>query len=158
MASAVIEAFYQRLPLLVITGDRMPEYLNQNEDQQYDQIKSFEGYTKYQVRLPRIDTDVDEWYTNRLVNEAMIELTHHGNGPVHIDYPIQDPFSEMFETTNLPMVRKINLHQADMTDTEWKTCASWLKDKKVAILWGQAVFASPELEKAVDMFLSLIHI
>ncbi len=152
MASAVIEAFYQRLPLLVITGDRMPEYLNQNEDQQYDQIKSFEGYTKYQVRLPRIDTDVDEWYTNRLINEAMIELTHHGNGPVHIDYPIQDPFGEMFETTDLPMVRKINLHQADMTDTEWKTCALWLKDKKVAILWGQSVFASPELEKAVDMF------
>lgn len=152
MASAVIEAFYQRLPLLVITGDRMYEYLNQNEDQQYDQIKSFEGYTKYQVRLPRIDTEVDEWYTNRVINEAMIELTHHGNGPVHIDYPIENPFAEVFEVPNIPMVRKINLHMADMTDKEWRECASWLKDKKIAIHWGQSVFPSPELTTAVKQF------
>lgn len=152
MASAVIEAFYQRLPLLVITGDRMSEYLNQNEDQQYDQIKSFEGYTKYQVKLPRIDTNVDEWYTNRLINEAMIELTHHGNGPVHIDYPIQNPFNEIFETKEVPEVRKINLHQADMLEHEWKECASWLKNKKVAVLWGQSVFNTPELEHAVEIF------
>lgn len=152
MASAVIEAFYQRLPLLVITGDRMSEYLNQNEDQQYDQIKSFEGYTKYQAKLPRIDTTVDEWYTNRLINEAMIELTHHGNGPVHIDYPIQNPFGEIFEVKEIPAVRKINLHQADMTDSEWQECASWLKDKKVAILWGQSVFKTPALQKAVERF------
>lgn len=152
MASAVIEAFYQRLPLLVITGDRMHEYLNQNEDQQYDQIQSFKGFTKCQVRLPRIDTQVDEWYTNRLINEAMIELTHHGNGPVHIDYPIQDPFSEVFEAVDLPTVRKINLHRADMTDEEWRECASWLKGKKVAILWGQSVFHSTELEDAVERF------
>lgn len=154
MASAVIEAFYQRLPLLVITGDRMPEYLNQNEDQQYDQIKSFEGYTKCRVMLPRIDAQVDEWYTNRLINEAMIELTHHGNGPVHIDYPIQNPFNEVFETKDLPTVRKINLHQADMTEGEWRECASWLKGKKVAILWGQSVFHSKELESAVDKFVN----
>lgn len=154
MASAVIEAFYQRLPLLVITGDRMSEYLNQNEDQQYDQIKSFEGYTKYQAKLPRIDTKVDEWYTNRLINEAMIELTHHGNGPVHIDYPIQNPFGEIFEAKEISAVRKINLHQADMTDSEWKECASWLKDKKVAILWGQSVFKTQALQKAVERFVN----
>lgn len=152
MASAVIEAFYQRLPLLVITGDRMHEYLNQNEDQQFDQIKSFEGYTKCQVRLPRIDTEVDEWYTNRLINEAMIELTHHGNGPVHIDFPISDPFSEIFEAAEIPMVRKINLHTADMSKEGWNECVSKLQGKKVAVYWGQSVFTSPELSVAVKQF------
>jgi 2-succinyl-5-enolpyruvyl-6-hydroxy-3-cyclohexene-1-carboxylate synthase len=152
LASAVCEAFYQHLPLLVITGDRMAEYLNQNEDQQYDQIKSFEGFTKYQVRLPRIDSDVDEWYTNRCINEAMIELTHHGNGPVHIDYPIADPFSEIFEEDVIPQVRKIDWNDAETETGKWKQLAARLKDKRVGILWGQSVQHSERLEVAVKGF------
>ena len=31
--SAIVEAFYQRLPLLVLSSDRVPELLNQCEDQ-----------------------------------------------------------------------------------------------------------------------------
>lgn len=150
--SAVIEAFYQRLPLLVITGDRMSEYLNQNEDQQYDQIKSFEGFTKYQAKLPRIDSDVDEWYTNRLINEALIELTHHGNGPVHIDFPIGDPFTEVFELKGIPLVRKISLLTADCVNSELKKYANMLQGKKVAIVWGQSVWKTSKLAEAVSLF------
>lgn len=152
LASAVCEAYYQHLPLLVISGDRMAEYLNQNEDQQYDQIKSFEGFTKYQVRLPRIDSEVDEWFTNRSINEAMIELTHHGNGPVHIDYPIADPFSEVFEDTEIPQVRKIDWNDAETDSDKWKLLSMKLKDKRVGILWGQSVAHTDRLESAVRNF------
>lgn len=152
LASAVCEAFYQHLPLLVISGDRMVEYLNQNEDQQYDQIRSFEGFTKYQVRLPRIDSEVDEWFTNRAVNEAMIELTHHGNGPVHIDYPIADPFSELFEDTEIPQVRKIDWYDAETDCRKWESLCKKLENKRVGILWGQSVAHSERLETAVRNF------
>lgn len=152
LASAVCEAFYQHLPLLVISGDRMIEYLNQNEDQQYDQIKSFEGFTKYRVRLPRIDSEVDEWFTNRTINEAMIELTHHGNGPVHIDFPIGDPFSEIFKLESIPLVRKINLYDAETENVQWRYLAGQLKDKRIGVLWGQSVTLSTKLEGAVKRF------
>ena len=39
--SAIVEAFYQRLPLLVLSSDRVPELLNQCEDQMYDQASTF---------------------------------------------------------------------------------------------------------------------
>lgn len=152
LASAVIEAYYQRLPLLVISGDRYIEYLNQDEDQQYDQIQSFKGYTKYQALLPRIDSDLDEWYTNRIINEALIELTHHGNGPVHIDFPVGDPFSEIFELSELPKVRKISLETAECSDLQWKRYAEFLDGKKIAVVWGQSVFPSMELEEAAEAF------
>lgn len=152
LASAVIEAYYQRLPLLVISGDRYVEYLNQDEDQQYDQIQSFKGYTKYQALLPRIDSDIDEWYTNRVINEALIELTHHGNGPVHIDFPVGDPFGEVFELDELPRVRKISLETAECSDTQWKKYAEFLSGKKIAVVWGQSVFPSMELEEAAEAF------
>lgn len=152
LASAVCEAFYQHLPLLVITGDRMAEYLNQNEDQQYDQIKSFEGFSKYQVRLPRIDSMEDEWFTNRTINEAMIELTHHGNGPVHIDYPIADPFSEVFDIEEIPLVRKIDWIDAETESEKWKLICRKLQNKRVGILWGQSVNHSGRLESAVKNF------
>lgn len=157
-ASAVIEAYYQRLPLLVISADRMIEYLNQNEDQLYDQIKSFEGFTKYQAKLPRIDSEVDEWYTNRLINEALIELTHHGNGPVHIDFPIENPFAEVFELKDIPFVRKISLLTADCTDAELKKYANMLQGKKVAIVWGQSVWKTSKLAEAVSLFVKTFDV
>ena len=46
---------------------------------------------KKAVELPMVHTEEDEWLCNRLANEAMLELTHHGCGPVHINMPILGP-------------------------------------------------------------------
>ena len=82
-----MEAFYQRLPLLVLSRDRIPEFLNQLEDQMYDQLDTFRKCTKYQGQLPEIKNATDIWYCNRILNEAFIELNHHGRGPVHVNIP-----------------------------------------------------------------------
>ena len=96
--SAVIEAFYQRLPLLVLSSDRIPEYLNQLEDQMYDQQDSFANFTKYHCQLPEIKNDIDLWYCNRILNEAFIELNHHGRGPVHVNIPFVAHNTDTFST------------------------------------------------------------
>ena len=100
--SAIVEAFYQRLPLLVLSSDRVPELLNQCEDQMYDQASTFIGCTKYHCQLPVIDTPRDEWYCNRLINEALIELTHHGRGPVHINIPFAAHHGTAYDVESLP--------------------------------------------------------
>ena len=78
--SAIVEAYYQRLPLLVISSDRLPQFLNQMEDQMYDQASTFTSCTKYVGRLTPISSDLDFWYNNRIINEGLIELTHHQMG------------------------------------------------------------------------------
>ncbi|MFZ3132828.1 MAG: thiamine pyrophosphate-binding protein, partial [Desulfosporosinus sp.] len=81
--SAVCEAFYQHLPLVVLTSDRNPYYLNQLEDQMVPQTELYKGFCKKSVSLPIIKDDKDYWYCRRIVNEALLEMNHHGSGPVH---------------------------------------------------------------------------
>ena len=76
--SAVAEAFYQHLPLLLLTADRIPEYLGQKEDQMIKQDDIFREFIKYHGQLPVIKNDVDEWYANRVINEALMALHQTG--------------------------------------------------------------------------------
>ena len=150
--SAIVEAFYQRLPLLVLSSDRIPELLNQMEDQMYDQLDTFTKCTKYQGQLPVIKCDMDEWYCNRIINEALLELTHHGKGPVHLNIPFIAHNTDTFSNTILPKVRKISLNRFGITDKEWKKHSESLKGKKVMIVWGQSCPMTPELKDAIDDF------
>lgn len=150
--SAVIEAFYQRLPLLVLSSDRIPEYLNQLEDQMYDQQNSFTNFIKYHGQLPIIKNDIDLWYCNRILNEAFMELNHHGRGPVHVNIPFMAHNTDTFSTPELPLVRKISLHDAETKIEEWRQISETLKGKKVIIAWGQSVIITPMLEQMISIF------
>lgn len=150
--SAIVEAFYQRLPLLVLSSDRIPELLNQCEDQMYDQASTFVSCTKYHCQLPVVVNDKDEWYCNRLVNEALIELTHHGRGPVHINIPFAAHHGTEYNITKLPDVRKITLHQLPISKNDWTNVSMRLKGKKVLVVWGQSVVPLKDVEKAENEF------
>lgn len=150
--SAIVEAYYQRLPLLVLSSDRVPELLNQCEDQMYDQASTFISCTKYHCQLPVVDTPRDEWYCNRVINEALIELTHHGRGPVHINIPFAAHHGTAYDVKTLPDVRKITVHQLPMSSSDWKNISSRLKDKKVMIIWGQSVYPLHVVEKSENAF------
>lgn len=150
--SAIVEAFYQRLPLLVLSSDRVPELLNQCEDQMYDQASTFVNCTKYHCQLPVVDTPRDEWYCNRIINEALIELTHHGRGPVHINIPFAQHHGTSYDVAALPDARKITMHQLPMTETDWKSVSSQLIGKKVMIVWGQSVVPLRDVEKSENEF------
>ncbi len=150
--SAVVEAYYQRLPLLVLSSDRIPQLLNQLEDQFYDQLDTFTKCTKYQGQLPVVKDALDEWYCNRIINEALLELTHHGNGPVHLNIPFVAHDTDTFSTSSLPLVRKISLFDASTDSTKWGEMACMLKGKKIMIVWGQSVVQTSALVKSVNSF------
>lgn len=128
--SAIVEAFYQKLPLLILSSDRPPELLNQLEDQMYDQLSTFTNCTKYQGQLREIKTDTDEWYANRILNEGLLELNHHGKGPVHLNIPFTSHRNDTFSNTSLPEVRKISLRRADAPPEMWIEASTKLNNKK----------------------------
>lgn len=103
---AVSEAFYQNLPLLVISADRPKAWIGQMDGQTLPQEEVFKSLVKRSASLVEIQGSEDEWYCNRLINEALLELNHHGLGPVHINVPISDPFFD-FSVEALPEVRTI---------------------------------------------------
>ena len=85
----VAEAYYQHVPLIVLTGDRDYEMLGQWEDQMIDQVGMFDRHVRKSVNLPIVRDDDDYIYCRRLVNEALLELNHNGTGPVHINVPMK---------------------------------------------------------------------
>ena len=78
--TGVTEASRRNLPLVVITTVERCVY-NQFEDQMVDQINLFKSVVKHTVSMPMIKDDKDRWYCERLLNEAFLEINHHGTGP-----------------------------------------------------------------------------
>ncbi len=151
-ASAVVEAFYQQLPLVVLTADRLPELLGQREEQVFRQHDAFDGFIRYQGQLDEIRTPLQEWYCNRIINEAFLELDYLGRGPVHLNIPIEAHNRDRFQTAELPAVRKISRIGADADPAVWAGMAAQLERAKVMIIWGQANPMDAALRASVDQF------
>ena len=116
---AVAEAFYQQVPLVVISADRPAAWIGQMDGQTLPQPGAFAGLVKRSVNLPEIYTPDDEWYCNRLVNEAVLATHHHGKGPVHINVPVAEPLFQFTEET-LPEVRVITrYHGLNVYDRDY---------------------------------------
>ncbi|MBD5396191.1 MAG: 2-succinyl-5-enolpyruvyl-6-hydroxy-3-cyclohexene-1-carboxylic-acid synthase [Lachnospiraceae bacterium] len=152
--SAVTEAYYQKLPLIVITADRNIYYLNQLEDQDIPQMSYFVEVTKKSVCLPIVNDEKSEWYCWRLVNEALLGLDHHGTGPVHINVPIEIGPEEMdFSLKELPELNCITRLTVESKREEWKRYAERLKKtRKILIIYGQSFRASAELSSIIGQF------
>lgn len=138
--TGVTEASRRKLPLIVITGDKNPYYLAQQEDQMIDQINLFKTVVKYSVSLPMIKDEKDEWYCRRILNEAFLELNHHGTGPIQINLPIEQGMLAIgndFTTEKLPeinIIERIDLKtKKEVIENKFKS----LKNKKIMIIYGQ---------------------
>lgn len=151
--SGVTEAFRRKMPLIVITGDKNPYYLAQLEDQMIDQVNLFKTNTKYSVTLPIIKDSKDEWYCNRLLNEAFLEMNHHGVGPVHINVPIEEgmlAINNDFTTTELPDVNVIERIDNKTNQNKVEEIFKKLKEKKILIVYGQDNNISEKRKKAIE--------
>ena len=84
----VAEAYYQNVPIIVLTSDRDLRRVGQWEDQLIDQVDMYDRHVRKSVNLPVINDKDDEIYCERLVNEALLELNNNGaKGPIHINVP-----------------------------------------------------------------------
>lgn len=138
--TGVTEAYHRNLPLIVITADKNQYYLAQNEDQMIDQNSIFDSITRYNCCLPIVQNSKDEWYCQRLLNEALLEMKHHGCGPVHINVPIEDgmfAIGNVFTTEKLPEVKLIRRYDLKNPEENWKGIFDALASKKVLIICGQ---------------------
>lgn len=155
--SAASEAFYQHLPLVILTSDRHPYYLNQQENQMIPQLGLYKDVCKKVVNLPIVRDSKDFWYCSRLVNEALLELYHREAGPVHINFPIDDNYpveqgTFKFDLSELPEVTKINRLMLEDSVESWKDKAEELKASKILIIYGQHANMTHSQKKEFDAF------
>jgi len=152
--SAVAEAFYQQLPLLVITADRPASWIGQMDGQTLPQPGIFNTLVKKSVQLPEPVTAEEEWYCNRLINEAMLALTHAGSpGPVQINVPLSEPLFR-YTTRELPEVKKIRYPSPVRTisGTDLKIYSEKLNHSTRCMLMIGQMLPDRELQKTIDRF------
>lgn len=110
---AVAEAFYQRIPLLVISADRTAPWIGQMDGQTMPQPYIFGPLVKKCVDIEEPHTEEQRWHCNRLINEALLALTDTPAGPVHINVRLSEPLFD-FSLSTLPSVRVIKRYSGDI--------------------------------------------
>lgn len=90
---AVAEAFFQQIPLLILTADRPAEWIDQYDGQTIFQPNVYGKHIKGSFQFPNQITGEDDlWHSSRLVNEAINLAKQFPAGPVHINIPLKEPF------------------------------------------------------------------
>ena len=91
-APAVVEAFYQGVPLLVLTADRPPEWIDQQDNQAIHQDNLYAPHVRASYTLPLDDGKPDtRWFVSRIVANAVDLAQGWEPGPVHINVPLREP-------------------------------------------------------------------
>lgn len=156
-APAVAEAYYQRIPLVVISADRPLEWIDQDDSQAIRQQEALKGVVKGVYQLPvSVQGADDRWYANRLVNEAFNTALSGRKGPIHLNVPFREPLYGLkpYLEKNERIVRTIN-PVGDLSDDALETLSSTIRSSsKVLVLAGQTD-PSAELQRALERFSSL---
>ena len=92
LAPALAEAFYQQVPLLALTADRPPEWVDQQDNQAIHQRRLYEPHVRGSFELPVDYGHPDAaWHAQRVMQEAIERAVWPLPGPVHVNVPLREP-------------------------------------------------------------------
>lgn len=93
-APAVAEAFYSRVPLIVVSADRPEEWIDQDDSQTLWQQNALSGFVKRAVDIPaHLGFDNGPWWARRMISDALAQALAGPRGPVHINVRIDTPLN-----------------------------------------------------------------
>ncbi len=112
------EAFYKKVPILAITMEKHPRFKYQDYMQAPDQTSLPNDSVKKSFELPFIKDINDIYHSKRLINDAILELTHNGKGPVQLCIPWLDfnileiePKNKIIKRVYISEMKKLNLDE-----------------------------------------------
>ena len=147
---AVAEAYYQHIPLVVISADRPAEWIDQLDGQTLPQPDALGRFVRKAVTLPEFGSSL-HWHCNRLVNEALLACRQQGGGPVHINVPISEPLYE-FTMPELPEERHLSLAPATCNRLSLLLCVEeFVAAQRPMIMVGQSSLEKLMLEDFHDI-------
>lgn len=135
---AIVEAYYQNIPLIVLSADRPAHLIDQGHGQSIRQENVFSNYVKASLNLDE-DSLRQAWYFDMKVNEVLQGTLGEDEGPVHINLHLDEPLYEFEEmkplgvrTIQYPVLQK--LMAPETTDRLQRV---WNAADRVMILVGQ---------------------
>ena len=83
--SGATEAFYSKLPILIVTSSQENNRIGHLFSQVTDRTSPPNDVCKLSLTMPNVHTSDDEWECEVNGNKALLELKRHGGGPVHLN-------------------------------------------------------------------------
>lgn len=99
------EAYYRHLPVLAVTSTQHAGRVGNYVAQVIDRKEQFTDMIKKSIQLYTVYSKEDKQNAVTMVNDAILELTHGENGPVHVN--LFTTYSNGFVTKALPKYRVI---------------------------------------------------
>ncbi len=151
-APAVAEAFYQEIPLLILSADRPPEWIGQRDGQTIDQPGALSNFVKATFNLPANPEGESIWEYTRKLNEAVNRANSGKKAPVHVNIPFREPFyptadQELNFSSDLHVFQTYTVGSSASLDEAFMT--KWhLADKRMIVI-GQN-----EYDEGLDQLLA----
>lgn len=138
---AIAEAFYQKIPLVVLTADRPSELLNQQDGQMINQVNVFGSHVRESLNLNKENSNF-EFRISNLLSKSMLPV----KGPVHMNVPLVEPlYEELFEELAMDNMQLANNYEEQQKDFDIVKLSNAVKSSsKKVILVGQG-FPDQEL-------------
>lgn len=170
LAPAVAEAYYQHVPLVVVSADRPVQWIDQLDGQTLPQPDALGRFVRKAVSLPEPHStslgnddgleaackgalsdgdkrlDEERWMCRRLVNEALHAATCRQPAPVHINVPITEPLFA-FDVAELPVAKRFRqMEKVSFLNQQRQLFERFFSADRPMIVIGQMAYGiiSPE--------------
>lgn len=140
---ALTEAYYRKLPILVIAGSHGEEVIGHLHSQVIDRTQSPKDTIKYSAFINPSTSNNLVWSNNIQINTALIKLHQHGGGPVLINV-VADPCAS-FDVDELPEERVVRLYS-------YEDALPVITKGKIALFIGAHIQMQTSTQRAIDAF------
>lgn len=146
---AIVEAFYQNIPLLVLTADRQTDFVDIFDGQTIRQKDLFQQHSYGDFELLEDDKENAEDENFKIIKTA-VELCFEKQGPVHINIPLSEPLYKLVE--ELPVFPSV---EKTIQKRDFEISSNLISDfnlaKRILILTG-TLDKNPELQSLLSQF------
>lgn len=176
LAPAVAEAYYQHVPLVVVSADRPVQWIDQLDGQTLPQPDALGSFVRKAVSLPEPHVasvgsgdgleaagkgalsdgdkrlDEERWMCRRLVNEALHAATCRQPAPVHINVPITEPLFA-FDVAELPVAKRFRqMEKVSFLNQQRQLFERFFSADRPMIVIGQMAYGiiSPETIRSLS--------
>lgn len=141
-APAIAEAYYQQIPLIVLSADRPEKLIDQGDGQAIHQQEVYQNFIRKSVHLPEsFESEEDVIRFQKLVFEAIEACKQAVPGPVHINVPLDEPIYGEKEKSDIQLLENTPKQQKSSLDENQlkKLKETWNSAQKKMIIIGQTI-------------------
>jgi len=112
---AVAEAFYSKIPLLIITADRPMHFRNTGANQTLNQNNLYQNNIKWFYDIP---VNADNRIFSNIAHKALSNSDNYPKGPVQINWQFTEPFTDG-NIEKIQLEKKVTIEKNEyITDSE----------------------------------------